>query len=213
LNVVALMAKGTGVVEWAVALSPRVGETSSGDQYGVWPYLNGMLIAAADGLGHGADAAEAARRAMTILGQHEGRSLAVLAQRCHQGLQRTRGVVLSMAAFDPTKDTMTWLGVGNVVGVFRRAAGGTGKSTELLLARGGVVGAEFPQLRTATITVTPGDLLVLATDGIRRDFVEHFDPAPPPDRIVDEILARYRASSDDALVLAARYLGGRTRGP
>src|SRR5207247_587433 len=69
------------------------------------------------GLGHGADAAAAARAAVAALDRHAEESVLPLVQRCHQALAGTRGVVMSVAFFDPSDHAMTWLGVGNVEGV------------------------------------------------------------------------------------------------
>lgn len=52
-----------------------------------------------------------------------------------------------------------------------------------------------------------GDLTVIASDGIRRDFYEAVNLRESPQRIADHICARYSTHMDDALVLVARYLG------
>jgi hypothetical protein len=50
-------------------------------------------------------------------------------------------------------------------------------------------------------------VLVLATDGIRHDFVANLNPGPPQ-AMADRILHQYAKGTDDALVLVAQYLGG-----
>jgi len=82
---------------------------------------------------------------------------------------------------------------------------------EAILLRSGVVGLELPQLRASVTTLAPGDLLVMATDGIRSGFAERLSAAQATQRLADQILADYRKSTDDALVLVARYLGGAPR--
>ena len=57
------------------------------------------------------------------------------------------------------------------------------------------------------VPINRGDLLVLASDGIRPDFEEDVIVKSTPQRIVDNILQKYFKGTDDALVLAARYLG------
>ena len=44
------------MIEWGVAAAPLAGETESGDLHLVKPVGRGMLVAAVDGLGHGAEA-------------------------------------------------------------------------------------------------------------------------------------------------------------
>jgi negative regulator of sigma-B (phosphoserine phosphatase) len=65
-------------------------------------------------------------------------------------------------------------------------------------------------MRTTTISVAPGDVLVLATDGIEPAFADPPDIAGSPQAISERILAGYgRSPDDDALVIAVRYLGRR----
>jgi hypothetical protein len=54
-----------------------------------------------------------------------------------------------------------------------------------------------------------GDLLIFATDGIRRDFADDLMPTGSCREIADRILQQYAIGTDDALVLVARYLGRR----
>jgi negative regulator of sigma-B (phosphoserine phosphatase) len=71
-----------------------------------------------------------------------------------------------------------------------------------------VVGAQLPQLQGAILSVSPGDTLIFATDGVRSDFARDVLADDPPQRTADRILAQYSKGNDDALVLVARYLGG-----
>src|SRR5262249_38092142 len=66
-----------------------------------------------------------------------------LAKRCHDNLRSTRGVVMSLAAFDVADNLMAWLGIGNVQGVLQRADA-TLRVEEPLLMRAGVVGDQLP---------------------------------------------------------------------
>ena len=78
-----------------------------------------------------------------------------------------------------------------------------------LVTRGGIVGGELPAVQAAIVPVTPGDTLVFATDGVRQEFVADISLREPPQRLADQILARFGKGTDDALVLVARYLGHR----
>ena len=198
------------IVDWGVAAQSLAGQEQSGDAYIVKEWEDKALAAAIDGLGHGADAAAAARIAGETLLAHTAESddVIFLVKRCHESLLRTRGVVLSLAIFDAAKKTLTWLGVGNVDGVLLRAGKRTDKGRESVLARGGVVGYQLPSLRSSTIPISRGDLLVFTTDGIRSGFDKELSREDPPQQIADTILANYSRKTDDALVLAARYIDG-----
>src|SRR5205823_2688246 len=132
---------------------------------------DGALVAVVDGLGHGAEAADAAKAALRSLERHAHEPILPLIRNCHRSLAGTRGVVMSVAVFDARAETVTWVGVGNVEGVLLRAQATTILGRESLLLRGGVVGGHLPALAAALIPVSRGDALIFATDGIRSDFV------------------------------------------
>jgi serine phosphatase RsbU (regulator of sigma subunit) len=196
-----------GPLEWTVAARPRRGETASGDVAVVRPFRHGALVAVIDGLGHGEEAAHAARLAATELEAHAPESVIALIRRCHTALRGTRGVVMSLASFNALDDTMTWLGVGNVEGLLVRAASAPEPLRETVLLRGGVVGYELPPLQALVVPVTPGDCLVFATDGVRNAFTATVSANGKTARQAEDLLSRYAGETDDALVLVARYLG------
>src|SRR5437899_2501122 len=198
----------TGVIEWAVAELVLPGQTESGDRGLVTATSGGSLVAVVDGLGHGAEAAGAAKAAVSSLERHAQEPIIQLIRNCHRSLAGTRGVVMSVAEFDARAETMTWIGVGNVEGVLLRAQATVSPRRESLLMRGGVVGAHLPTLAAAIVPVMRGDTLILATDGVRSDFAsEHLAHGDPPQELADYILAKWGTKTDDALVLVARYLG------
>jgi negative regulator of sigma-B (phosphoserine phosphatase) len=196
-------------VEWGVATRCRSGEATSGDAAVVSLLPQGALVAAIDGLGHGAEAAHAARAAAAVLRADPGQDLVGLLERCHVALKGTRGAALSLAFVSPATSGVSWLGVGNVEGrVLSGSPSETRPKGSLPLASG-VPGHVLPRVKTATLAVRPGDVLVLATDGIDAAFADALDTSGPIQTISDRILADHRKHSDDALVVAVRYLGVR----
>jgi len=193
------------MAEYGVAKFIVPGERESGDQHLVCCNESGVLVAAIDGIGHGAEAARAARAAIAVLRNGVGEPIISLVTACHEKLRSTRGVVLSLASLDVKHGLMTWLGVGNVKGVLVRADKKVGLET--LLLRGGVVGDHVPQLQAAVIPVSQGDLLVFATDGIRTDFVSTLSALENPQRAAERVMKSFCNQSDDALVLALRFTG------
>lgn len=197
----------TGLIEWAVAEVTRAGQAESGDRYLVTKTPDGALVAVVDGLGHGAEAADAAKVAVRSLERHAQQPVIPLVRYCHHTLVGTRGAVISVASFTARDQTMTWLGVGNVEGQLLRAQA-TGPRRDSLLLRGGVVGLRLPALNAEIVPVGPGDTLILATDGVRSDFAnERLPQQDAPQVLADYILARCGKQNDDALVLVVRYLG------
>jgi phosphoserine phosphatase RsbX len=193
------------LVDWGVATRALAGQTVSGDLHVVQPFRGGVLVAVADGLGHGQEAAVAAQAAVATLTAHADASVLVLLKRCHENLHKTRGVALTLASFSARDGTITWLGVGNVDGVLLRADPKTKPARDYALLHGGVVGLQLPPLRAFILPVVPGDTLILATDGVRAGFAEGLPLNNSPQQIADHILVRDGKDTDDALVLVARY--------
>jgi serine/threonine protein phosphatase PrpC len=193
------------LVEWGAAAAAL--EDESGDLHVIAPYPGGVLVAVIDGLGHGPEAAAAAREAAWILEARAAEPVVALVQRCHEGLRKTRGAVMSLASFDSRTSSVSWAGVGNVEGILLRAAPDSRPGREAVALRGGVVGYQLPPLRAWALPVSPGDTLVMATDGLRGEFIDCLAIQGSPQEMAESLLARYARGSDDALVVVARYLG------
>jgi serine/threonine protein phosphatase PrpC len=181
------------------------GESESGDLFLACAAPNGMLVAVLDGLGHGRDAAAAARIAVETLEHHADEPIIALLGRCHESLKPTRGVAMSLAWFDTRYGTMTWIGVGNVEGILLRHD--MNQPNEQLLLRNGVVGSHLPVLQAAVIPVSSGDTLLFITDGIARDFAQTVTINGSLQATADRVLAKANKGTDDALVMIARYRG------
>jgi len=194
-----------------VAVRALPGETSCGDVHVLKRVSRGWLLAAMDGLGHGPDAAHGARMAAAILEAHSEEPPPALILRCHEALRSTRGVVMSLAALDAARRSMTWLGIGNVQGILLRDSGG---AEESLLLRSGVVGGQaLPSLTPDVVPFNPGDALVFATDGVEGEFDRQLARNLSAQMAAEAILSRYGKATDDALVLVMRSLPGGATSP
>jgi hypothetical protein len=194
------------VVDWAIAGRPLAGETESGDLHVVAPFDGGTLVAVIDGLGHGPQAALAARAAAEVLMEHPSDALSRLVVWCHEALRKTRGAVMTLASFRSRGAELTWMGIGNVEGVLLRAD--DKRASDAAPLRGGVVGFRMPAFREATVSLACGDTVVLATDGIRSGFSRGRSAAASPAHLSASILADHGKTTDDAMVIVARYVGG-----
>jgi serine/threonine protein phosphatase PrpC len=193
-------------IDYGIATLALSGESQSGDQCLVQPFAEGVLVAVVDGLGHGAGAAEAACIAVQTLREHASESVIALARRCHNALKHSRGAVMSLASFKAADSSVTWMGIGNVGGVFLRADSRGLREQEVLLMRSGVVGSTLPELRASVTTVSEGDTLIFATDGIAEGFYDEISISDSPQKIADRILGDHNKGIDDAMVLVARFL-------
>lgn len=198
------------VLTWAVAEAPFPNERESGDRYVVQRSANGILIAVVDGIGHGVEAAAAAKIAASTLEAHAWESPIALLLRCHDDLKGTRGAVMTLAFIHRRDRTLTWIGVGNVEAVLFHETGAEPTGPDRALLRSGVIGYRLPTLRAEVLPLTPRDTLVIVTDGIKPDFDRGLKLSGDPQRIAESILAGHQNGLDDALVVVARYLGGQS---
>jgi phosphoserine phosphatase RsbX len=200
---------GYSAIEWGFASRALPGQPTSGDLQIVRPFPGGVLIAALDGIGHGGEAAAAALMAGAILERHAADPVIELVQKCHEALRATRGVAMSIASFDVSEGLLTWLAVGNVDGILLRQSRGAVVAEESLLLRAGVVGLHLPVLEVEVVPVSERDTLIFTTDGIQNNFARGLSGNGTPQRTAEDILTRHGKTSDDALVLVARFFPGR----
>lgn len=193
------------MLDIGVAALTLPGQDECGDRHVVASFAGGVLVAAVDGVGHGAEAAKAAKIAADVLKSHPDEALVSLIKRCHEKLRGTRGVVMSVASFNHTEKIMTWAGTGNVQG--KLLSPDIFFPSQTLLLSVGTLGHQLAPVYPTILSIKSGDTLVFFTDGIREDFDWHLNLKQPPQRLADAILARAARQTDDALVLVGRYVG------
>lgn len=193
-------------IDWAVAQRALPGETVSGDAHVVLPHREGVLLAVIDGVGHGPEAAEAAALAVAALKKEPDSSVHVHFHRCHESMAQSRGAVMTLADFNARHQTLTLCGVGNVEAVLFRAHPRAGSPVqESALLRGGVVGGQLPEPYASTVPVYAGDVLVIASDGVRLDLTRDQSMRFTPRRLADWLVDKNFKGSDDALALVVRF--------
>lgn len=202
------MEKSLSFLECAAASRPWREHSPIGDRWLALPHAGGTLLVVLDASGHGAEAAEAAARALAILSERPERSLTDRIRSCHERMLGTRGVALSLAAVDPSRSSLTWLGVGSVQGVLVRAGAASRPASSTLVLRPGIVGRRLPPLVTETLPMAAGDLLVFATDGISPEFAADSLSEGTAQLQADHLLRRHFRGNDDGLVVAAVFWGG-----
>ena len=194
------------VVDCGVAKFALPGQGDSGDRHLIHCHKKGVLVAVIDGIGHGKEAAKAAKEAISILKERAGEPVVTLVESCHERLRGMRGVVLSVATIDVSDGVMAWLGVGNVQGVLVRADNHKSGAPEPLLLRAGVVGCLLPPLQTTELPIARGDTLYFATDGVSSAFSDSLSALENPQRAAERILRQFQTGKDDALVVVTRVV-------
>lgn len=193
-------------LDWAIASRPIAGETLSGDAATVQLSSSRCVLAVIDGLGHGPEAAAAAAEAATVVEDNRAEPIVALLLLLHERLVDSRGVAATVAVVDGETGRMEWLGVGNVNGVvFRADEAARPRSHGVFLGRG-VLGYLLPNLHLPEpVQLSAGDLVVIATDGVRGDLTALLRADVPVQRLAENILQAQATEDDDALVFVARY--------
>ncbi len=198
-----------GPIEWAAESRPRPGERVCGDHpIAIDVNGTGALVGVLDGLGHGEEAAAAALCGVDVLRGARAEPLEVLFRLCHRALRATRGAAMTLARIDFAAGTLRWIGIGNVTAnLVAKHPGGIEVRSSARLA-GGIVGYRMPEVLTPQeVSIHPGDLLVMTSDGIAENHLDSIDFAAPALVTAREILGEHGKGSDDALVLVARHRG------
>lgn len=176
-----------------------------GDVAGAWTDEAGNdLLAIADGLGHGRDAAVAAGAAITYIGQHRKQDLTSLFDGLAAALAQTRGAAVGVARIDRQLGRLSYAALGNTrAAVF-------GWQAVRLDSTPGIVGRRPGRLSVIEQPIRPGSRLVLWTDGVeeRLSIPPGQPPVEDPDAFAQSLLQRYRKGDDDACVLVARLEAG-----
>jgi anti-sigma regulatory factor (Ser/Thr protein kinase) len=150
----------TGLEVGAVSV-PKVDETVSGDEWAMESDGHRATVMVADGLGHGPDAARAARTATQVLAQDPLAPPEALIGACHAALAPTRGAAVAVVRLDPGSGTGTIAGVGNIAGRVH-----VGTTTRNLVSHNGTVGHNIRRIQEFTFPFPSDALLVLHSDGL-----------------------------------------------
>jgi negative regulator of sigma-B (phosphoserine phosphatase) len=158
-----------------------------------------MLVCLVDGLGSGPLAAEAAQVAVDWAAAHHQAPLTQILTGCHGAMRGTRGAVMALVRINIEARELRFVGVGNVE--FHAWSAEPMRP----ISYAGIVGSRLPSLREFNFAYTPGDLIILHTDGISRRFtldsvVERVRPASPQS-LARVIADGYAKRNDDVTLI------------
>jgi len=179
---------------------PKPGEVVCGD----WYSINNndedeVLIAVADGLGHGPLAADAAREACEFVQTLRGENLEQLIIECGTRISATRGVALTLLRILRNTDEMHYAAVGNVE--LRAISQNPIKPINYP----GIVGRKIRRIRQTSHRLTGGDIIVIFTDGVSSRFnLEDYKHLDAQD-IANQIIENHGKLHDDATCIAIKY--------
>ncbi len=136
------------------------GERLCGDQLAVVRSEERLVLALADGLGHGEGAHEAATAAMAFVNANAGLTPGDMLRGCDRAIAHTRGVALTVLALDLRNGELLHAAVGNV------EVRAVSREPIRPLPQQGVLGVRVRRIVENRYRTHPGDLIVLFTDGI-----------------------------------------------
>ncbi|NIA13614.1 MAG: SpoIIE family protein phosphatase [Nitrospiraceae bacterium] len=176
-------------------------EPHCGDLAGFWEHDGKVVLCMIDGLGHGKYAEQAAMAALGFFERHRYEPLLEVFAACDQALHNTRGVAMGVAVAEPAAGTLTYAGIGNTRAMV------VGQETTRLLSHYGIVGGGYRTLKTETVPLAPGDLVIMYTDGIEEviDLSGYGETLRTElRRLAETIIEDWRRATDDAAILVFR---------
>ncbi|MFL6674032.1 MAG: SpoIIE family protein phosphatase [Massilia sp.] len=192
-------------VEAGALCVPLAGEEECGDGWAVSCDPAGATLLAADGLGHGPDAARASAAAIAALEQRPGQQAGELLASCHEALRATRGAALAAARIDFGADELRFAGIGNI-----GAAVFDGAGRRALVSHNGIVGHNMRKVQEFAVPFPPGALCILHSDGVQTQWDLDRYPglqARSPALVAAMLMRDFIRPRDDAMVLAVRRPG------
>jgi anti-sigma regulatory factor (Ser/Thr protein kinase) len=197
--------------EFGAVSLPMAGEEVCGDHWAIKEVAGRALLLVVDGLGHGPQAADAAREAVRVFEATASFGPAEIIQAAHTALRSTRGAALAIAQLDRERGEVRYAGVGNIAGSVHGPA--EGRSTSMV-SHNGTVGHTIRKVQEFTYTWTPGSLLIMHSDGLATQWQlgRYTGLASRHPGIVAGALYRdFKRGRDDVTVVAMRLGGARAR--
>jgi len=182
-----------------VAIQKRAFENKlyCGDECACWEDDKTITLCIADGLGHGQEAEDAARKALNYVKKHLHKPIQEIFAGCNISIRETRGAAMGIAVIDKKNQTLTYAGVGNT-----RALILAHKPVRLSSSYG-IIGGGFKKLTSETIPLQDGCIIVMFTDGIEEMInLSEFTSllTQDVDQLALEIIKK-RTKNDDAAVM------------
>lgn len=207
---------------------PMHGEDVCGDGWAVVGTERPVLVVA-DGLGHGPDAARAARAVIEVLNEHAAQSPARLMELAHQHAHATRGAAVAFAALEQSDATskrqpsvpkaasgesdgvapvahgqqLQFAGVGNISASIQV----DDQRRQQLISHNGIVGHNLRKIQQLTQPFAADALLIMHSDGL----ASQWDLAAYPGLVtrhpalIAAVLYRdFNRGTDDVTVLVTR---------
>jgi hypothetical protein len=148
-------------LELGAVCLPQKGEEVAGDGWLLEPSGDYRTVLVVDGLGHGPNAARAARAATNAFAAHPAATPAALMQICHGALAATRGAAGAAARVAAAKKQGSFAGVGNIACRVEWT-----DQRRQLVSHSGTLGHVMRRVQEFEFGFPAGALLILHSDGL-----------------------------------------------
>ncbi|WP_165252790.1 ATP-binding SpoIIE family protein phosphatase [Paludisphaera soli] len=196
-------------LEFGAVSVPLAGEEVCGDCWAIDGDEGRALVLVVDGLGHGPQAAEAARKAVGSFAEAAARlEPAEVLKAAHAALGGTRGAALAVARIDRERGEVRFAGVGNISGVIYGSVDEAGRTS--MVSHNGTVGHTVRKIQEFVYPWTPGSTLIMHSDGVATQWrLDRYAglSAKHPGLIAGTLHRDFRRPRDDATVVVARDCG------
>ena len=187
---------------------PLAGEEVCGDSWAIDDADGRAVVLVADGLGHGLQAAEAAREAVRVFRETAPLGPAEVIRMAHAALRSTRGAALAVARIDRERGEVQFAGVGNISGVILNPADEASRTS--MVSHNGTVGHTIRKIQEFIYPWPPGSLLVMHSDGMATQWqVSRYAGlgASHPGLVAGVLYRDFRRSRDDVTIVVVRERG------
>ena len=184
-----------------------IGEEACGDAWCHLQWEDGFTLMVADGLGHGPSASEAAHAATRSFGSSGEAPPSEMLEAMHSALRPTRGAAIGIAKYELEARRVVFAGVGNIAATLVDV----GLHVRRMVSHNGTIGHIARHMRDFLYPVSPGELLILASDGIGTAWRLEDYPGLTlrhPTLIAGVLFRDFNRGRDDATVVVARIQPG-----
>ena len=181
---------------------PLPGQDVCGDDWSTRQRPDQMQILVADGLGHGLEAAVAAREAVKIFRESAWLSPERLVEAMHAGMRHTRGAAVAVAQVNVAQREVRFAGIGNIAAIIMSP----GRSHHLV-SHNGTAGHSAYKIQEFVYPWPRQALLVMHSDGLTSRWSLDSYPALAgrhPSLVAGVLYRDFKRGRDDAAVVVAR---------
>lgn len=185
-----------------VVCLPKEGEVACGDGWTFIAHGKVRVLFVVDGLGHGADAAAAARAALAVVGKHASRAPADILAAVDAALRSTRGAAASVAVLHSDTGLCAYCGVGNIAASVH--ASGSARS---MVSHNGILGHQVRKIQEFQYAFPRNALCLMHSDGLATRWSLDAYPgleARHPALIAAALYRDHTRRRDDVTVVALR---------